>query len=101
VPEVVGLEHQPLRIEAVKGLLEARPFVLDHAPGEAGAEHPLRHLGENAVVLQLAERLRIRLWRQQARQRLGAAFALLGAGTDGLERRHAAARLGCGARRFD
>src|ERR1700722_745564 len=89
VPEFVGLEREPRRLETEKGLLESGPFGFDRAPGEAGREHPLCHLGEHAVVLKLAECFGVWLGRQKASERFGAAFALLRSGADGFERRHA------------
>ena len=88
VPKVVGLEREPRRLEAEKSLLEAGPFGFDHAPGEAGREHALGHLGEHAVVLKLAQRFGVRFRRQKASERFSAAFALLGSGADGFERDH-------------
>ncbi len=85
VPEIVGLERQLGRLEAKEGLLEARPFLLDHAPGKARREHALGHLRENAVVAELLKRLGARFRRQQFFERLRPALALLGAGQDGFE----------------
>ena len=64
------------RLEAEKDLFEARPLRLDHAPDEAGREYALGHLGDDAVVAELAQRLWVRLGRQDAGERLGAAFKL-------------------------
>ena len=50
MPEIVRLEQQALRLEAEEGLFEARPFLLDHAPHEAGRENPLGHRRQDAVV---------------------------------------------------
>ena len=50
VPEIVGLEQQPLRLEAEEGLLETRPFLLDHPPHEAGRENALGDRRQDAVV---------------------------------------------------
>src|SRR5581483_7405396 len=72
--------------EAEKGLLKTRPFLLDHAPGKARRKHPLRHLGENAIVGDFLQRLRAGLGRQQLLQAAGTALALLGPGQNGLER---------------
>src|SRR6202042_2432209 len=79
-------EREPRRLEGEKSLLEAGPFGFDHAPGEAGREHALGHLGEHAVVLKLAQRFGVRFGRQKASERFSAAFALLGSGADVLER---------------
>jgi hypothetical protein len=51
------------RLEAEKDLFEARPLRLDHAPDEAGREYALGHLGDDAVVAELAQRLWVRLGR--------------------------------------
>jgi hypothetical protein len=57
-------------------------------PGQARRKDPLGHFGKNPVVAEPGERLRIRLRRQQLGESLGPALALLGAGTNGLERGH-------------
>jgi hypothetical protein len=44
--------------------------------------------GENPVVAEPGERLRVGLGRQQLGERLGAALALFGPGANGLERGH-------------
>ena len=88
VPELVRLQRQWPRLEAGKRLLETRPFVLDHAPGKARAKHALGHFGENPVIAEPGERLRVGLRRQQFCERLGAALALFGPGANGLERGH-------------
>src|SRR5207245_1797335 len=56
VPVLVGLEHELARVEAEEGFLESLPLRLDHAPGKARREYAPRHLGENAIVLELCER---------------------------------------------
>ena len=91
VPEVVGLEGEPRRLEAEKSRFESGPLRFDHAPGEAGREHPPGHFREDAIIAELGERLRVRLRRHEPGERRGAAFALLGPGADGLERDHSLA----------
>jgi hypothetical protein len=86
VPELVGLERQQRRFEAEESVLEAGPFGFDHAPGEAGREHPLGHFGEHAIVAKLAQRLGIWRGRHQLGERFRPAFALLRSGADGLKR---------------
>jgi hypothetical protein len=86
VPELVGLESEARRLEAKEGLLEMRPLRFDYTPCEAGGENALSHFGERAVVGKLAQRFGIGSGRQQAGERFGAAFPLLGSGADGFER---------------
>src|ERR1700737_4844564 len=86
MPEVVGLEGQLGRLEAEECFLEAGPFVLDHVPGKAGREHALGHLGENAVVRELLQRLLVRFGRQQFLHGLWPALAFLGARQNSFER---------------
>ena len=88
MPEIVRLEQQPLRLEAEEGLFEARPFLLDHPPDEAGRENPLGHRRQDAVVRHLGDR---RIVRRRAEQRLQhgvAALALCGACADFREISH-------------
>ena len=69
-----GCKRERAGLEAEKRLFEPLPFVLDHAPGKTRRKHPLGHFGQNAVVAELGERLRIGLRRQQLVQRLGPAL---------------------------
>src|SRR5262249_53840012 len=86
VPEIIGLKAQPRRLEAEKRLFEAGPFLLDDAPGKAGAEHTLGHLRKRAGVGKLLQRLHVRLRGQQLLQAGRPALALLGTGQNCLER---------------
>ena len=85
-PELGGLEQQRLGIELEERFLEARPLLVDHVPHEARREDALGHLRQDPVVRQLRQRLLVGLLGQQARQHLGAALALFGAGADRFER---------------
>ena len=85
MPEIVGLEEQTLRLEAEEGLLEARPFLLDDAPDEAGREDALSHGRQDAVVGHGGERGIVRRRPEQRGQHGLAALALGGAGADRLE----------------
>ena len=82
VPEIVGLEQQPLRLEAEEGRFEARPFLLDHAPDEAGRENALGYGRQDAVVGNLGERLIVRHRAEQRFQHVIAALAFGGARPD-------------------
>jgi hypothetical protein len=88
VPEIIALHDELFRLKAEEGGFKAVPFLLDHAPGEAGREHALGHLGEHAIVGELCQRLLVRLLRQQLLQRGRAALALLRTAANRLERGH-------------
>ena len=94
LPELGGLEQQPLGIELEEGLLEARPFLVDDAPHEARREDAGRHFRQHAVVAELGQRLVVGLLGQEAREHLLAALALGGALADALERHLGHARHG-------
>jgi hypothetical protein len=85
LPELVRLECELRGLEVLESLLEARPFRLDHAPGEAGGKHALRHFRQHAVVLERREGSRVRLGREKAAERRGAPLARLGAAANGFE----------------
>jgi hypothetical protein len=89
LPIVLRLEGELGRLEMQKRRFKAVPFRIDHAPGKARAKHPPGHLGEDAIVAELGEPLQVGLFGHQLVQRLGAALAFLGAGTNGLEGGHA------------
>src|SRR6202022_461905 len=89
-PELVGLERESCRLKAEKDLLEAGPFCLDHAPSKTRAEHALGHLGENTIITKFCQGFCIRSRRQKLGEDARPSLAFLGAGTDDLERSHAA-----------
>jgi hypothetical protein len=95
LPELVGLRQQAFWRKAEEGLLEPRPFLLDHAPGKARGKNPLRHVREHAVVGDLRQSLCALDFGQERNKFCVAALAFGGPRPNGREMLHGMPRF-CG-----
>ena len=82
VPEIVGLEQQPLRLEVEESFLEAWPFLFDDAPDETGGKDALGHNRQNAIVSDVSHGGIVGRRPQKRRKLRLAALAFGGSGAD-------------------